>query len=746
MTHRKLFVLVSVAVTSLVAILYFLFATILLNGFTQLEQFDTRQNVERALNALSSQIESLTSKNSDWAAWDETYAFVEDGNPAFIENNLNCSILAQLDVDVIVFIHSSGRIVSAMACDAAQLTPVRISESLISELATNPAIGQAISSGNKQSGLLKFAEGIMVVAIHPMLDSHGNGPSHGTLFFGRYVDTPQVATLSKTTHLNVTIRRLEDPTLPADFRTAAAALSAQAPIWVTTLSKTQIAGFTLLNDINDQPAVILRVDLPRSIYQQAKTSTLYLLFSLILIGLTLGGVAYFFSVRIFNDITERQRITEALGESEARLLQILEQMPYPVEICDPNGTAKMVNQSFLKLFGVPSADLVVDKYNVFQDSLTMDVLGLADDIRRVYAGELVFIPEVTLPLAEILSEYEIQSAANIILESTMFPVFRTTGEIWDVVTIWKDITERKRAEESLRRREQEYKTVVENTPDVIVRFDRQYRHIYVNPIVEKEFGLSPAELLGKTHRELGQPPERADESEKIIRQIFETGQATVFEVTEPTPTGDKYFLSHGVPEFAEDGSVKSALFVHRNITERKHLQEKLRQQATTDELTGILNRRQFLESAHSELKRAIRLKHPLTIVMLDIDHFKHINDAYGHAAGDQMLIAFTQICQQNIREVEIFARIGGDEFAMLLPETNSRQAFEAMDRCRLSLATIPIDLTGKPITITVSAGIASLSNEQESLDSLLVHADQALYQAKKAGRNRVIVDNAQDLI
>jgi diguanylate cyclase (GGDEF)-like protein/PAS domain S-box-containing protein len=141
----------------------------------------------------------------------------------------------------------------------------------------------------------------------------------------------------------------------------------------------------------------------------------------------------------------------------------------------------------------------------------------------------------------------------------------------------KEIAERKRIEENLRKREQEFKTLVENTPDVIARFDRQFRHIYVNPIVEKEFGTPPAKLLGKTHRELGQPPEAADWSENIIRQVFETGQEVVFELATPTPAGNKYYLSRGVPEFAEDGSVISALIIHRNITERKQAEEHIRQ-------------------------------------------------------------------------------------------------------------------------------------------------------------------------
>jgi diguanylate cyclase (GGDEF)-like protein/PAS domain S-box-containing protein len=303
-----------------------------------------------------------------------------------------------------------------------------------------------------------------------------------------------------------------------------------------------------------------------------------------------GKVLYYEG--FLEDITESRRAEDALRESEERLRQIIEQMPYPVEICDPSGTAKMVNQAFLNMFDIPTADLVVDKYNVFNDSMTMDVLGLEKDIRRVYAGEWVFIPELTFPMIT-QPEFGIQLTEDIVLETTMFPVFRDNGEIWRVVTIWKDITQRKRVERNLYRREQEYKTLVEHTPDVIVRFDRQYRHIYVNPAVENEFGTPPDALLGRTHRELGQPPEMADWSEGFIRQIFETGQEVTFELDNPTPAGFKHYFSRGVPEFAEDGSVRSVLFIHHNITDRKKAEKELRQSrmtlsATLDALPDLL--------------------------------------------------------------------------------------------------------------------------------------------------------------
>ncbi len=175
----------------------------------------------------------------------------------------------------------------------------------------------------------------------------------------------------------------------------------------------------------------------------------------------------------------------------------------------------------------------------------------------------------------------------------------------------------------------------------------------------------------------------------------------------------------------------------RNITEHNRLKAELQILATTDVLTGIVNRRQFLALASRELKRAARLHHPLALAMLDMDGLKHINDTHGHAAGDQVLVAFTDTCRKNIREIDVFARVGGDEFVVLLPETEREEAYKAVERVQLALAAQPVYLGGQPVIVTFSAGITSMTDMVESLDELLARADSALYRAKAAGRNRV---------
>jgi diguanylate cyclase (GGDEF)-like protein len=182
--------------------------------------------------------------------------------------------------------------------------------------------------------------------------------------------------------------------------------------------------------------------------------------------------------------------------------------------------------------------------------------------------------------------------------------------------------------------------------------------------------------------------------------------------------------------------------LEQEIVERKRLENELQQQANTDGLTGVMNRRRFLEVAAQELQRAARLGHPMSLALLDIDHFKQINDTYGHAAGDLALQNLARICQKNIREPDVFARFGGDEFALLLPEANLNQAVRVLERVRQALAAFGFDMDGNLVSITISAGVSSLDSVEIALDMLLARADQALYRAKEAGRNCVISQHA----
>jgi diguanylate cyclase (GGDEF)-like protein len=161
--------------------------------------------------------------------------------------------------------------------------------------------------------------------------------------------------------------------------------------------------------------------------------------------------------------------------------------------------------------------------------------------------------------------------------------------------------------------------------------------------------------------------------------------------------------------------------------------------ATLDDLTGVYNRRTFLERLATEIARAQRYQRPLSLIMLDADHFKQVNDRYGHAAGDQVLKALIGVCLGDIRQVDFIGRLGGEEFAVGLPETALPGAESAAERLRWAVETALVTVDGGTVRFTISLGVAQLLDTGEDSEALLKRADQALYQAKSDGRNRVAV-------
>lgn len=166
----------------------------------------------------------------------------------------------------------------------------------------------------------------------------------------------------------------------------------------------------------------------------------------------------------------------------------------------------------------------------------------------------------------------------------------------------------------------------------------------------------------------------------------------------------------------------------------------LRQIATTDSLTGAHTRRSFLVEAKRAMDRARRHKGTASFIALDVDHFKSVNDTHGHASGDTVLQNLAAICKSCLRTIDLFGRLGGEEFMIVLPETDRPGAMEVAERLRKTIADTPISDGNKKIAVTASFGVSTFSGGDESPKELIKRADEALYAAKKAGRNRIIFD------
>jgi len=175
----------------------------------------------------------------------------------------------------------------------------------------------------------------------------------------------------------------------------------------------------------------------------------------------------------------------------------------------------------------------------------------------------------------------------------------------------------------------------------------------------------------------------------------------------------------------------------QEIDRRCLLEDELKQLANTDSLTGLLNRRFFWDVSNKELHRHRRYCHDMALLLLDIDQFKNINDRFGHPTGDRVIKSLAKHCIDNIRDTDMLARIGGEEFAILLVETDSKQAIMIAERLRILLSEKKIETDCEDLFFTVSIGIATYNAGDASIDHLFQRADKALYSAKEGGRNRV---------
>jgi len=187
-----------------------------------------------------------------------------------------------------------------------------------------------------------------------------------------------------------------------------------------------------------------------------------------------------------------------------------------------------------------------------------------------------------------------------------------------------------------------------------------------------------------------------------------------------------------------EGRASGYVLVTRDLTERKQMEDRLVVLATTDPLTGARNRRAGEARLQEEFLRWQRYGRVFTVLMIDCDHFKAINDTWGHDAGDDVLVALVRICHETLREADVTIRWGGEEFLVLLPETGREAALAVADRLRVAIGAAKVQRDGQVIAATVSVGVAEAGEADRGADDAVRRVDQALYRAKRSGRNRVV--------
>jgi two-component system, NtrC family, sensor kinase len=312
---RKAPIVLIVTLILVLATLYSVSSNILLNSFVTIERQTIQQYVSRVLGVLSNELDNLSTTTGDYARWDDTYGFMNGRNEDYIDLNLSSATFTSLNLDLVAF-ESSARQVT-LDFDQAT-TKVKVSDPFTANsLASYPALFHFNDLTDSQLGIIRLPKGAMMIAARPILTSEGKGPIAGTLLMGRYFDEQLTQQLGSLAQVSLTAYLSNAPNLPAEVEQARQALIAGESVFVEPLSPKSIAGYALLNDIAGNPAILLRIDMSRRIYQQGLLSLRYLATSLLFVGIGAGILLWLMFQKLLEHVTERDRMQHALEQESA---------------------------------------------------------------------------------------------------------------------------------------------------------------------------------------------------------------------------------------------------------------------------------------------------------------------------------------------------------------------------------------------------------------------------------------------
>lgn len=281
--------------------------------------------------------------------------------------------------------------------------------------------------------------------------------------------------------------------------------------------------------------------------------------------------------------------------------------------------------------------------------------------------------------------------------------------------------------------------LLRKSEDAIIFLDGGYDITFMNYGAEKMFGYTMAEKLKDGFENL--LPERFQHDHKTLIEetavaldtVEQGGRPRMRQIFGRRSNGDEFAAAMTIYRVQQNGTEFAV--VMKDISQDKQAEEELLKLITTDPLTRVSNRREFIAMTEREALRANRYNRPLSLVVFDLDRFKELNDTHGYAVGDKVLQRVATLCHNMLRSVDVFGRLGGEEFAALLPETDEEGAMVISERLRRAIEESALNVDGKKLSFTMSAGITTFRSGETQIDVPLQRAESALAQAKSNGRN-----------
>jgi PAS domain S-box-containing protein len=594
-----------------IATLYLVSRIILLGSFAELEERSISRDVERVRDSLTKEIEELDYTTRDWAWWDETCAFVQNGNEAFIKINLNDTTLDALKINAILFIHPSGRVVFATGFDPEHHTRTFLPKGLEQHIRSSSLLLGIHKPHDKVTGIISLPSGPILVAVRPILTGEGKGTLRGTLVMGRSLDAQKIRELASLTHLSLKVFPFAARGLPSDVLAVAPLFAQKSSIIIKPLNQDLIAGYTLIRDLYGKPGLIVRVDSPRAIYAYGQRTVRYFIFSLLTIGLLLGIVIVLLLDRVVlsrlrqlnariddigrvGDFSGRVALggrdeLSKLAASINAMLVALERSQHEMRKSQADYRALFENM----LTGFAYCRIVVDDREQPVDFVYLEVNSVFEKITRLRRDRIIdkrfteVLPRIQDSDFDWIGFYGRVALGGEVARVERYSEF--LGRWYSVsayspakgyfALLFDDITNRKRAEEELRKGQSLQKAILDNIPDIAWLKDRESKFIAVNEPFGKACGVAPEELVGKTDFDIW-PRDLAERYRADDAEVMQSGQHKRVEEPLVDSAGKRSWLETiKTPIYDHEGKVIGTTGIARDITYRKRAEEALRRAA-----------------------------------------------------------------------------------------------------------------------------------------------------------------------
>ncbi|MFZ5645869.1 MAG: PAS domain S-box protein [Bacillota bacterium] len=888
--RKKTLIIVIVTLAVLMLIIYLITRNTMLDSYSRLEGELVEKNVETAVNAINNDVLMLSATTADWSGWDDTYEFIQNENSNYLKDNLVDTSFTVNRLNLMLFINSSGRFVSGKGFDLTGNKQAPVPEAILREhLSKNSPLLDHENEESSVTGIILIPDGPMLISSRPITTSDHKGPIRGTLIMGRYLNSREQENISRMLQLNISTEPVGRYLSP-DFNEALNEITPGKPLFVKPLNNDTVAGYTLLKDIYGKPALILKIEMSREVFRQGQVSSLYLLTSLLAAGIVFAVVIVFllertilsrlaelslsvdrigsssdFSGRVKvegNDelsnlgtmlnrmlaalemsrdrlmVSEEQYrgLFEALNKTKAKYEELFDALPVCVFEVDQNGWYTLANRACYQQFGYREEDIgdglnvvdvvapsdrdraienvktvlkgihldageytalrrdgttypaVVHTRPIIREGSIVGLRGVLLDITNMKKtqealreseekyrsileniedtyfetdlnGNITFFNDKgcemtgysreeltgahysTYALPEdvpiLFEEYnrifrtgmpgklldwaiKRKDGSKVYFEASVSPIRNNEGKITGFRGIARDITERREVEEKLRESEEKYRLVFENSPLGILHFDGDGYITACNDIIVKIADVAQERIIGTNLLSI--------KDVKLVNSVNKAllGEQSHFEGDFHSDSGQVCPVKVDfAPIIIRENKVIGGVCIVEDITERRLAEEQLKYMSFHDSLTGLYNRAYF----EQEMARLESGRHyPAGIIVCDVDGLKLVNDTLGHDKGDDILVAAAGVIRDSFRGSDVIARIGGDEFAVLLPNSSRIVVEDSYKRIKNAVETH--NRWNKDLPLSMSVGFAISGDSAVKLSDVFKEADNCMYREK----------------